>query len=79
MNSLKDNDARQAADWSGRLGRFAAELRASRPEAALTQPDTPTLASPTHVPSILEHLQRRRQRQQDTAEKLRAQEFVTGA
>jgi hypothetical protein len=78
MNSLNDNDARHAADWSGRLGRFAAELRASRPEAALTPLDTVSPPLPTHISSILEHLRRRRQRQQYAAENLRAQEFLTG-
>jgi hypothetical protein len=73
------DDARQAANWSGRLGRLAAELPAIRPEVALTSLDTVSLSFPTRLSAILNHLRGRWQRQQETAEKLRAQEFLTGA
>jgi hypothetical protein len=81
MNPLNENDtARQAArSWSERLGNLAAELPAIRPEVAFTQfPAAPPAALPTRLSSILSHLRQRAQRREHAADKLRAQEFLTG-
>jgi hypothetical protein len=77
MNSLTTNDsARQAASWSGRLGRLAAELPANRPPVA--SPPLSDGAVPSRLSAILNHIRQRRQRQEHAADKLRAQEFVMG-
>jgi hypothetical protein len=78
MNPLNDAARRDARSWSGRLGSLAAELPAPRPEATISQLGTVSPTFPTHLSSILEHFRRRHQRQQDTAEKHRAQEFLMG-
>jgi hypothetical protein len=78
MNSLNANAAHQdALTWSERLGNLAAEVPASRFAAAFTQLDTFSPAAfPTRLSTILNHLHQRRQRQEQAAGKLRAQEFI---
>jgi hypothetical protein len=81
MNLLNANDtARQAArSWSERLGSLAAASPSLRPAAALAQLDTaPPAALPARLSSILHHLRQRAQRREHAADKLRAQEFLTG-
>jgi hypothetical protein len=72
MNLLNENDA--ALRWSSRLGNLAAASAVRRPEAAFTQDNT---AISNRLAAIIGHF-RRRLRQEHAAEKLRAQEFLTG-
>ncbi len=74
MNLLNDNDpANQAArSWSERMGNLAAELPASRPTA-------PSAGSPSRLAAILDHLRRRTHAREHAADKLRANELITGA
>ena len=58
-----------------RFARLAAELPASRPAAVSIQLGD---AFHTHLSALLDHIRRRRQRQEYAADKLRAQEFVMG-
>jgi hypothetical protein len=79
MNMLNENDTirQQATTLSARLGNLAASSSAIRPQAAFDQLDSaPTL--PTRLSSILDHLRQRAQRREHAADKLRAQEFMTG-
>jgi hypothetical protein len=79
MNLLNENDrSRQAARaWSGRLGTLAAASPAVRPGAAFDQLDVPP-PLPTRLSLILNHLRQRAQRREYAADKLRANEFMTG-
>jgi hypothetical protein len=77
MTPLNETDVarQQARSWSGRLGNLAAASPTTRPEAAFTQLDAPP-PLPTRLLSILDNLRQRHQRQEDAADKLRAQEFM---
>jgi hypothetical protein len=81
MSLLNENDrARQAArTWSGKLGSLAAELPATRPDAAFNPLDTaPPFALPTRLSSILNYLRQQARRRESAADKLRANEFMAG-
>jgi hypothetical protein len=79
MNMPNDNEPirQQARSWSQRLGTLAAASSAIKPGAALNQLDA-TTSLPTRLSSILDHLRQRAQRREHAADKLRAQEFMTG-
>jgi hypothetical protein len=82
MTPLNETDVarQQARSWSGRLGTLAAELPATRPEAAFTQLDSRHPAAfPARLLSILDSLRQRHQRRQQAADKLRANEFMSGS
>jgi hypothetical protein len=66
----------QARTWSGRLGNLAAEVPATRPRAAFTQPEAPPAALPARLSLILNYLRQRAQRREHAADKLRANEFM---
>jgi len=70
MNPLNQPDlARQdARTWSARLGNLAGQSPALQLE---------TFSPP--LSAVLQHLRQRHQRQQDAADKLRANEFILGA
>lgn len=74
------NEARQAArTWSGQLGNLAADLPVSTPEGIISQfnpSSTPPLSAPSNA--VLTRLWQRAQRREHAANKLRAQEFLTG-
>jgi hypothetical protein len=76
---LNDNDTitQQARTFSERLGNLAAASSARRPAAAFNQLDAIT-APPTRLSTILDHFRQRAQRREHAADKLRAQEFMTG-
>jgi hypothetical protein len=78
MNFPNDNDTirQQATTLSERLGNLAASS-ATRPEPAFPQLDA-TAPLPASLSSILGHLRQRAQRKELAADKLRAQEFMTG-
>jgi hypothetical protein len=79
MNMPNDNDTitHQARSWSQRLGNLAAASSAIRPQAAFPQLGAIT-APPTRLSSILDHFRQRARRREHAADKLRAQEFMTG-
>jgi hypothetical protein len=79
MNPLHANDVtrQQATALSEQLGTLAAASSASRPEAAFNEFNT-TAPPPTRLSSILDHFRQRAQRREHAADKLRAQEFMTG-
>jgi len=70
VNPLNENEAAQT--WSARLGSLAAESPASQLDTAY-----PNLSP--RLSAVLQHLRQRHQRQQDAADKLRANEFILGA
>jgi hypothetical protein len=78
MSPLNETDVarQQARSWSEQIGNLAAELPATRPEAALTQLGTRPTALPNRLTLILNHLRQRHQKREHAADKLRAQEFV---
>jgi hypothetical protein len=80
MNLINENDpVRQAArTLSERLGRLAATSPAAGPEAALTQLATHPSSLPARLSAILTHFRQRNQRREHAADKLRANEFLTG-
>ena len=80
MNAFRETDLanQQARAWSAHLGALAVASRASPPGAALTQLNTLPSGLPPRVSAILNHLRQRRQRQEQAADKLRAQEFMMG-
>jgi len=80
MSPLNETDMarQQARSWSEQIGNLAAELPATRPEAAFTQLGTPPAALPTRLSWILNHLRQRHQRREHAADKLRANEFIMG-
>jgi hypothetical protein len=80
MNPLNENDrSRQAARaWSEHLGNLAAASPAVRPGAAFAQLDAPPSALTPRLSAIPNLLGQRRQRQEQAADKLRAQEFIMG-
>jgi hypothetical protein len=80
VDPLYPNDpARQAArSLSERLGILAATSPAGRREAPDLQLDAPPSAVTPRLSGILSQLRRRRQRQELVADKLRANEFMTG-
>jgi hypothetical protein len=79
MNLLNVNDPalEGARTWSGRLGTLAAASPATRPGAAFTQLDAPP-PLPTRLSWVLNHLRQRARRREHAADKLRADEFMTG-
>jgi hypothetical protein len=79
MNPLYANDVtrQQATALSERLGILAAASSSARPGAAFNQLDA-TAPLPTRLSSILDHFRQRAQRRENAADKLRAQEFMTG-
>jgi hypothetical protein len=81
MNPLHGTDLarQQARAWSGQLGALAATSSTTRRGAALPQLD-PTLPSdlPTRLSVILHHIRKRSHRREHAADKLRANEFMTG-
>jgi hypothetical protein len=79
MNMPNDNDTitQQARSWSQRLGTLAASSSAIRLGAAFNQLDA-TTPLPASLSSILDHFRQRARRREHAADKLRAQEFMTG-
>jgi hypothetical protein len=80
MNPLNDNDpARQAArDWSEYLGSLAGSM-ATGPETALVRPGAAGAPPvPSRLAAILDHFRARAGRREHAADKLRANEFLTG-
>jgi hypothetical protein len=66
--------------WSARLGKLAADASLAPPETTRQLGLAATAGTPPNrLSAILGHLARRRQRQDDTAANLRAQEFIMGA
>ena len=69
MNPLDDLNGHDALSWSAHLGALAAQSPTTRPDSAFNQPTRPS--------ALLRHL-RRRQRQEQAADKFRANEFILG-
>jgi len=79
MNSLNNPASQAARDWSEQLGSLAAASPDRRPEASFAQLDNaPPADLSTRLSAILSQFRQRRARQEQAADKLRAQEFLTG-
>jgi hypothetical protein len=78
MTPLRETDLakEQARAWSAHLGTLAAASPATRPGAAFTQLNAPTSALPARLSAILNLLGQRARRQEQAADKIRAQEFI---
>jgi len=69
MDSIIDNQAQQVRNWSARLGALAAD--ANRPHFRQAGENA---GLPTRLSTILDSLRRR----QETADKLKANQFIMG-
>jgi hypothetical protein len=80
MNSFSPTGpTRQAAqNFSERLGSLAAESASSRPATPAPLLDATPVPVPTQLTSLIARVRQRSQRQEEAAEKLRAQDFLRG-
>jgi hypothetical protein len=70
---------RQSAQaFSERLGSLAAEFPSTQPAPTATQLNATPAPLPTRLFALLADFRQRAQRRQETAEKLRAEEFMRG-
>jgi len=79
MISFNDPARQAALTLSAHLGNLAAASREARPEETFTQLDSAAPALPARLSAILGHFRQRAWMREHAADKLCANEFMTGS